>query len=241
MDIFRDIASQEIYTDTERAEFIVAFVQSLPYTSDSVTTPYDEYPRYPIETLVENGGDCEDTSILMASLLDGLGYDVVLLRLPDHSHMAIGIWGSESESGAHWEFNEKRYFYLETTGQGYEIGEIYQHYNGALAEIYPIEAVPIITHDWTTTESLNVFKIEITIKNLGTAAAEDIYVLAGFDAGAGYLWNVKESQHFNMLPGQASIITLDVSILKGVYTRLIVQVIDDSYAVDKSYSQWIDT
>ena len=47
----------------------VAFVQSLPYTSDDVTSGHDEYPRYPLETLVDNGGDCEDTAIFMAALL----------------------------------------------------------------------------------------------------------------------------------------------------------------------------
>jgi hypothetical protein len=241
LDIFRDIANQEIYTDTQRVEFVVAFVQNLPYTSDSVTTSYDEYPRYPVETLVDNGGDCEDTSILMASLLDGLGYDVVLLRLPDYNHMAIGIGSINNIPGAYWEFNGNRYSYLETTGRGYEIGEIYHQYDGALVEIYPIEPVPIITHSWTATQRLNVIRMEISIENVGTAAAEDIYILVGFDNGAGYLWNAKESQHFNILPGQTSIITLDLSIPRSVYTRLIIQVVDDGYAVDESYSQWIDT
>ena len=51
---------------------IVSFVQNLPYTSDDVTTGYDEYPRYPYETLYDNGGDCEDTSILASAMLHEL-------------------------------------------------------------------------------------------------------------------------------------------------------------------------
>ena len=42
-------AQQEGYTEHQTVEFAAAFIQSLPYTVDSVTTPYDEYPRYPIE------------------------------------------------------------------------------------------------------------------------------------------------------------------------------------------------
>ena len=44
---------------SEAAYNIVAFVRSLPYFKDDISTGYDNYPRYPIETLVDNGGDCE--------------------------------------------------------------------------------------------------------------------------------------------------------------------------------------
>jgi len=40
---------------SEVAYNIVAFVQSLPYFKDDISTGYDNYPRYPIETLVDNG------------------------------------------------------------------------------------------------------------------------------------------------------------------------------------------
>ena len=60
-----------------------------------------EYPRYPIETLVDNEGDCEDTAILTASLLNLMGYDAVLLDVPEH--MAVGISGGNvSFSGFHY-------------------------------------------------------------------------------------------------------------------------------------------
>ena len=71
--------------------FVMAFVQSLPDTIDKGTTPYDEYPRYPVETLFARGGDCEDTPILVAALLDRLGYDVALLVLENAQHMAVGV------------------------------------------------------------------------------------------------------------------------------------------------------
>jgi len=69
----REAASRKGYDEYQTIEFTIAFVQSLPYTVDSVTSPFDEYPRYPVETLVDGGGDCEDTSILLASLLADMG------------------------------------------------------------------------------------------------------------------------------------------------------------------------
>ena len=38
----------------------------------------EEYPRYPIETLVDVTGDCEDTAILYASLTRTLGYGALM-------------------------------------------------------------------------------------------------------------------------------------------------------------------
>ncbi|MEK6849888.1 MAG: hypothetical protein AABY01_04960, partial [Nanoarchaeota archaeon] len=69
-----DLAQQRDLSRSELAELAISFVQSLPYTSDSVTTPFDEYPRFPYETLYDDGGDCEDTSILGAAMLQELGF-----------------------------------------------------------------------------------------------------------------------------------------------------------------------
>ena len=53
--------------DTEFARFALAFVQGgITYALDQ---PGFEYPLYPLETLVDKRGDCEDTTILYVSLL----------------------------------------------------------------------------------------------------------------------------------------------------------------------------
>ena len=93
IDKIEEVATNTGYDEMETVNFAVSFIQSLPYAVDNVTTSYDEYPRYPIETLVDNGGDCEDTSILMAAILNEMGYGTVLLSLPNH--MAVGVLGSE--------------------------------------------------------------------------------------------------------------------------------------------------
>jgi hypothetical protein len=132
-------ALQERFSRVEKLNFVVAFIQSLPYTEDSVTTPYDEYARYPIETLFDRGGDCEDTSILAAALLDRLGYDVAILVLENARHIAVGV----SIPGAHgfyYEYEGKRYYYLETTGEGWAMGQIPPDISDTEAHIYPLRS-----------------------------------------------------------------------------------------------------
>ncbi|MEM1558577.1 MAG: hypothetical protein QXG12_08290 [Thermoproteota archaeon] len=129
-------ALREGFTELEKVNFVIAFVQSLPYTEDDVTTPWDEYPRYPIETLFDRGGDCEDTSILVAALLDRMGYDVALLILPYEKHVAVGV-SITGAYGNYYRYDGKKYFYLETTGEGWEIGEM-PSFKDTRAYVYPL-------------------------------------------------------------------------------------------------------
>jgi len=130
-------AIEEGFTESEKVNFVIAFVQSLPYTVDSATTDWDEYPKYPLETLFERGGDCEDTSILVAALLDRLGYDTCLLFLYNENHCAVGV-SIAGTYGSYYEHDGKKYYYLETTGEGFEIGDIPSGITNTRAYIYPI-------------------------------------------------------------------------------------------------------
>jgi hypothetical protein len=240
IDKIEDVATDAGYDEWETVNFAVSFIQSLPYAVDSVTTSYDEYPRYPLETLVDDGGDCEDTSILMASILNEMGYGTVLLSLPNH--MAVGVLGDESMSGTYWPYNGGKYYYLETTGSGWEIGDLPAEYEDESAYIYDITPVPILTHDWSA-ESYwpNKMSLTVTVENLGTETATDIYIYAAFDAGGDMVWNSRESQRFDLGTDQSITITMQLDVPQGEYTRLIVQIVDDGYSTDQSYSEWFET
>lgn len=134
-----ETTTQLDYSSFDQVSFILAFVQSLPYTSDSVTTGHDEYPRFPIETLVDDGGDCEDTSILFASLTLILGYGTVYINPPNH--YAVGILGNNLR-GTYWTYpsdSNKTYYYCETTGNNFKIGQLPDAFLGQNAMIYPID------------------------------------------------------------------------------------------------------
>lgn len=128
-------ATQEGYGSFDEVSFILSFVQSLPYTSDSVTTGYDEYPRFPIETLVDGGGDCEDTAILFATLVVILNYGTIFISPP--SHLAVGVLGKDL-GGYYFTYDSKTYYYCETTGDNWNIGDMPDVYKGVQAELYPI-------------------------------------------------------------------------------------------------------
>lgn len=227
------------YTELQTVEFTAAFVQSLPYTVDSVTTPYDEYPRYPAETLVDNGGDCEDTSILLASILDRMGYGVVLISPP--SHMAVGVKSSGNISGSSWEYKGDKYYYLETTGLNWKLGQLPDRYKDATAKIYPIVPVPIVVHEGTIKSNRLFTSVALKITNLGTAPAANVTIMAGFDAGGGKLWNHQEVAPFTLGADQQTTVSLNLRIPPREHTRIVVQIVVDGVLVDESFSEWFDT
>ncbi len=134
-----ETANQQGYNSFDKVSFVLAFVQSLPYTSDSVTTDHDEYPRFPIETLVDDGGDCEDTSILFATLTLIMGYGTVYINPPDH--YAVGVLGNNLR-GTYWthpDDSNNTYYYCETTGDNFKIGQLPEEFLGQKAFIYDID------------------------------------------------------------------------------------------------------
>lgn len=116
----------------------VSFVQSLVYEKDldTETGQETEYWKYPIETLADGSGDCEDTAILTAALLRELGYDVALVLLSDHAAVAVAC---DTCNGYYYPLDGKRYYYLETTGAGYSPGTIDQkQYQTSAARVIPL-------------------------------------------------------------------------------------------------------
>lgn len=121
-------------TQTERILSALTFVQSLPYTKDQASKGAEEYVRYPLETLADGTGDCEDKSMLLAALFAELGVDYVLLAIPDH--LAVGVCCDDVEEGQYFVFGDKRYYYLETTNPNWKIGQIPKDHQKQRFEIY---------------------------------------------------------------------------------------------------------
>jgi len=121
-----------------KVEFIVDFVQYLPYVPDDVSTPYDDYTKYGAETLCELGGDCEDTAIMLASVLQSapFDYDTILIQPPEH--MAVGVYGADDLPGYYWEVEGRQYYYIETTGVGWGIGDLPDAYKDASAYVIQV-------------------------------------------------------------------------------------------------------
>jgi len=113
--------------DLALANFILKFVQSIPYEYDDVGKGVSEYWKLPAETLWEGKGDCEDHAFLYASLLKALGYNVVLHYIYCYdgggnltaAHMAVGVSLANAPGGSpsYVTLNGVRYYYCEATAE----------------------------------------------------------------------------------------------------------------------------
>jgi len=113
-----NLATEQGFNTVETVNFILRFVQlNINYQDDKLSKNKEEYWRYPVETLVDKRGDCEDTSVLFGSIMKILGYDTVLLFyiLDDvNGHLAIGV-NVPGDNGHFVLKDGKKYFYCETT------------------------------------------------------------------------------------------------------------------------------
>jgi len=141
-DKLNSFAEEENYNQVDTANFILKFVQkNVLYASDNITKNEVEYWRYPVETLVDKKGDCEDSSVLFASIMDSLGYDTALLFYvleDDVGHLAVGIHLEGDHGGYAEDKDGKRYYYCETTNSVNILGEIPPHINEEPEKIIPI-------------------------------------------------------------------------------------------------------
>jgi hypothetical protein len=103
--------------------------------------------KYPIETIVENEGDCDLFSIVAASIMKAGGLDVVLLLLEQQDHMLVGVHLPESPKDARsqvyfYRHEEKKYYVAETTGgswkTGWRVGECPEILRRATAKVIPL-------------------------------------------------------------------------------------------------------
>lgn len=125
------------YSTYEEITLALAFVQAIKYSLDSESKGRTEYWRYPVETLYDQTGDCEDSTILAAALLRRLGHRVATLMPPEHA--ALAVEAPPGTPGEFFEFKGHRMYYCETTASGWAVGEVPRDYQGL--EI-PAFAVP---------------------------------------------------------------------------------------------------
>ena len=109
-------------------ENALAFVQkAVDYQLDPAGA---EYPRYPVETLVEGIGDCEDSAILYASIVRTFGYSSGALLVSVDTdgdqvsdHVVVFVRVADCFIEAHperslWDISGKTYAFAETAVSG---------------------------------------------------------------------------------------------------------------------------
>ncbi|MBP5203138.1 MAG: hypothetical protein J6Z16_00615 [Candidatus Methanomethylophilaceae archaeon] len=132
-------------SETDRADFVLKFVQlCTEYERDfryEHTTGVEHW-KYPVETLFEGRGDCEDTSILYCALMKAMGYDVALLiysgaQYKDNGHAAASVALDYVKDGTYYEKDGLRFYYCETTSDKMVVGEIWDDYDRGQVLVIP--------------------------------------------------------------------------------------------------------
>jgi len=130
---FQKLHALHKWSTFNQAHNVLKFVQNcISYSYDKETTGHEDWARYPIETLMEGTGDCEDVSILCASVISRLGFQAVLLAYP--KHLAFGVAGADNLRGEYIHSSETglRYYYGEATANRWHLGEIPREYMNSL-------------------------------------------------------------------------------------------------------------
>jgi hypothetical protein len=116
-------------------------VHQIPY---EVTTP----AKYPVETIVDNKGDCDLFSFIAASIIKASGLDVVLLYYEQAAHMNIGISLQNAPQHARGNIfsvmnNNIKYYVAECTGgnwqDGWRVGECPDELENAHPQVITVE------------------------------------------------------------------------------------------------------
>lgn len=118
------------YGSQDFAEYVLAFGQiCFDYEYDHTqyyidTDRYSEitdFWAYPNQTVFSGFGDCEDTSMLIASMLKTVGFDSAVMVLPGHMALSVVIDGyraySDSEDYMMIQYDGRTYYFCESTVQ----------------------------------------------------------------------------------------------------------------------------
>ncbi len=224
-------------TKDQMVELAISFVQSLPYSYDIDTTGLEEYKRYPIETLADGTGDCEDTAYLLAELLRTMNYDAILLYYSGE-HTAVGVADSGNMYGSYYEYRGNRYFYVESTGEGWKIGAVPEAYikKATVWELVPVPTLGCERFRWP--DFSGTMPLELTVYNDGTAPALGVKVYAFLDAGDGKCY-ADASTMIDIPPEETRTVTLMLKLPgQPVQTRVGYRIFYNDFKVYEGFSDW---
>ena len=120
--IIEDLKLNEYSTNELKAQAILSYINNnFEYQEDGGDGDIYDFAKFPSETIIDGGGDCEDTAILFVSLARIAGFDVKFLKIP--GHMMAVVQGNFI--GYYTEYDNKKYFVVETARTNRTIGEIY--------------------------------------------------------------------------------------------------------------------
>ncbi|MCW3984749.1 MAG: hypothetical protein NWE96_12295 [Candidatus Bathyarchaeota archaeon] len=140
-DTIRNLTQGLPYPEEQFANEVLDFVHQIPYKITGA--------KYPVETLIENEGDCGAVSLLAASIMKAGGLDVILIKYTatDFAHMNVGVnlpqepvYKTLFFSSTSVEFNNKTYWTAEATPlANWKVGDQPARMAETVYQVIPIE------------------------------------------------------------------------------------------------------
>lgn len=115
---------ESIANDREkRIQKVLDFVSKEIEYSYTEAVAARELLKRPNEVLMTRIGDCSNKTILLASLLEQIGEDYILLYCPRHITVAVPQGNFVNDNKLDFDYEGKRYLIAESTLPGFEIGK----------------------------------------------------------------------------------------------------------------------
>jgi len=232
------------FNEIQRRDFIISFIQSLPHNRGGSVHDYDNYPKYPIQTLYDGGGDSQDTSILLASILRLLGLQAVLIETPDH--YMVGLVEPEAlHEQRDWVVGSERYTVIESNHPGYAIGRLPVQYHRAMKD--PVIHIPTRSPDVDlqfqghliyTDQAYAYYQVYSTITSTGTGPVRDLSVIMTGQAADGISWRYDEVNTVATIPeGEVRLVEGTVQVPRNAEAEIICTISGPGMAEKKYRSQ----
>ena len=128
------------YSNEQFADAVLTLVHQIPYAINDA--------EYPVETLVNNSGDCVALSLLAASIMEAGGLDVVLIHYTGITpgHMNVGVYlpytpvyHTAGMAPTDFVYDNKTYWTAECTpAEDWKVGDQSASLAGAVPVIIPL-------------------------------------------------------------------------------------------------------
>ncbi len=115
VDMLTKTCNGDAYCEIDHA---YRYVLSIPYRSSTIN-------RNPAEVINQNGGDCDEKSFLLATLLLQNKYPCVLILTKDHGFLAVNVSNDQSlkKPSSYLTFEEKKYYFADATLKAGYLGQ----------------------------------------------------------------------------------------------------------------------
>jgi hypothetical protein len=214
----RKVTGNMPYSNEQFADAVLALVHQIPY---NVTDA-----KYPVETLVDNYGDCVGLSVLAASIMEAGGLKVVLILYTgiNTPHMNVGVYlpytpvyHSPLIVPTSFTYDNETYWTAEATPEGnWKVGDQSQMLANAKVTIIPLDNAAQSQSLGQVSASLNTnllaSTITVTLSQQATSTEADgarALVISGSinPAISGQIVNVYISENGNGAPEYFTTVT----------------------------------